>query len=436
MPIKPETQKSHKLRRILTVASCLMVGTLAAPTAGLAASSTALPTKEACAYTAHSISILQQFSQMVGRQVNCAMVFANAATTWSQWENPWFINYYNPDSDWSQWATAPNTTRQLVITLNLFPSDLNGADWLDQGAAGDYEQYAAVLASNLVAAGLGNSIIRLAPEMNGNWYSYSLGSTQADWAKWDEFWTDTVDAMRSVTGANFKFDWCISDLYRALPLSEIYPGNNVVDIIGDDVYDTGNLGSTATARWNEVYNGSGGIANLLAFARSQGKPISIPEWGVDPVADGGFGDDPTFVNGIASVVANNPTVYQSYFYKYGQVTQLAAGTQSLAAYQAHFGANGDSVDTGSDSWTTTSSSSGSSASPTTSSSSSNTSASPTASKPQATKTPPSGTSSPAKATRTTRPHRSAKSSSKRHTKSASKRHKRTRQRRHHRRRKR
>jgi len=297
--------------------------------------------KTPCVYSAHSISTLDAFSLMVGRQINCAMVYINATNTWQQWESPWFINYYNPDNDWSAWATAPGTNRQLVITQNLIPSDLEGTDWLDAGAAGDYTVYARALAQNLVNAGLGNSVIRLSPESNGTWYSDSLGSTPAQWAEWDEFWRQTVLAMRSVPGANFQFDWCIAALYRALPLSEIYPGNDVVNIIGVDAYDTGNIGNTDAARWNETLNGADGIQAVVNFAAAQGKPISIPEWGVSPVGDSeGFGDDPTFVNGIASVVGDNPTAYQSYFYKYGYAIQLSPGTQSLAAYQQDFGAGG------------------------------------------------------------------------------------------------
>jgi len=57
----------------------------------------------------------------------------------------------------------------------------------------------------------------------------------------------------------------------------------------------------------------------------------------------GFGDDPTFINGIASVVRNNPVAYQSYFYNHDYATQLALGPLSRGAYMAHFGSNGDSV---------------------------------------------------------------------------------------------
>jgi len=348
MPSLRSLPESAVLRRLCAAASVLALLALT-PSGALAA--TAMPSKETCIYSAHKISILNRFDTMVGRQIDCATVYSNTTTDWAQWERPWFIDYYDaPNLDWSQWATAPGTQRQLAITLSLIPSNVEHQDWLRQGAAGDYEQHARTLAQNLVAAGLGNSIIRLAPEMNGTWNLDSLGTNRAQWALWDRFWRRTVEAMRSVPGAQFEFDWCVVALWRVLPLSEIYPGNDVVDMMGIDVYDTGNLGSTAAARWNDVYNGPEGIATVLRFARAHGKPISIPEWGIAPVSEHGFGDDPTFVNGIARVVKNNPVVYQSYFYKYGEATQLAHGRASLAAYRSHFGAHGNSVDVGTDSW--------------------------------------------------------------------------------------
>lgn len=251
---------------------------------------------------------------------------------------PWFIDYKTePDVDWSQWATAPGTHRELVITQNLIPSSLLGTAWLQKGAAGAFTVHAAKLAKDLIAAGLGDSIIRLSPEDNGTWNTDSLGSTPAQWRLWDRFWSKTVKAMKRVPGARFKFDWCIAALWRPLPLAKIYPGNNVVDIIGIDAYDTGNLGNTAKARWARVYNGPDGIRSVLTFAHAHGKPISIPEWGVTARNESdGFGDDPLFVNGIASVVHHNDVAYQSYFYNYGYAAQLSPKSRSLAAYRSDF----------------------------------------------------------------------------------------------------
>lgn len=304
--------------------------------------SNAADSKRVCVYSAHSIAILQQFDSLVGRNVACVMVYNDTSPDWSNWEQPWFLRHTYDDNNWRAWATAPGTDRQLVISQNLFPASENNSDWRDAGARGDYEQHAVALARNLVAAGLGNSIIRLAHEANGDWYPDSIGNTQSDFDRWRQFWRNTVIAMRSVPGANFTFDWCINAAYRPIPLASFYPGDDVVDIVGIDAYDSGV--AAGLPRWSTIYNRTDGIGDVVAFARAHGKPLSIPEWGVAPLTSPGTGgDDGAYVDGIASVVRNNPVAYQSYFFKYGFATQLSGGPDSLSSYRRHFGAGGDSV---------------------------------------------------------------------------------------------
>src|SRR5581483_1654217 len=105
----------------------------------------------------------------------------------TSWENPWFIGGSDLSTNWSAWATTSGTSRQLIISQNLFPSSLNNTDWLDQGAAGAFVAHAQALAKNLVAAGLGGSVIRLAHEANDTGGPYSLGTTPQEWAQWRQF---------------------------------------------------------------------------------------------------------------------------------------------------------------------------------------------------------------------------------------------------------
>jgi Glycosyl hydrolase family 26 len=298
--------------------------------------------RASCAYTDHSIAILQQFDGLVGRDVNCVMVYNNASTDWDGWERPWFIRNVADDNNWRAWATAPGTARQLIITQGLFPASVSGSDWRAAGARGDYVDHAKALARNLVAAGLGNSVIRLSHEANCDWNPDNIGTTATDFANWRQFWRNTVLAMKSVPGANFSFDWCINARYRAIPLGDFYPGDDVVDIVGIDVYD--GAVPLGQPRWATLYDKPDGIGDVVAFARAHGKLLSIPEWGLIPGSvSGGGGDDPGYVDGIASVVRDNAVAYQSYFYKYEFATQLASGPLSLASYRLHFGAGGDSV---------------------------------------------------------------------------------------------
>ena len=225
----------------------------------------------------------------------------------------------------------------MILSIQLIPADLDGTSWLGHGARGAYERYARTLARHLVAAGLGSSVIRLAPEANGTWEPDSIGDTPASDANWVRFWRDTAEAMKSVLGADFSFDWCINAAVRNIPLADYYPGNAVVDEIGIDLYDEG-LSPTVTDRWTALSGEPGSLGTVLAFAQAHGKPISIPEWGVAPatVQEGG-GDDPGYVEGLAAVVANDNVAYQSYFFNGAWAQGLASYPNSLAAYQAAFG---------------------------------------------------------------------------------------------------
>jgi hypothetical protein len=324
----------RKLARTLAAGLCL-----AAVHTGTAHA--ALESKRVCVYTQHSVSTLQSFDAMVGRDIDCVLVYNDASPDWTGWEKPWFIGHPNPDLNWAKWVAA-GAGRQLIVTQNLFPSSVDGTDWRTAGARGDYESHAVALAQNLVAAGLGNSIIRLAHEANGDWYPDSVGSSTSDYQAWVQFWRNTVLAMKSVPGAHFKFDWSVNANYRNIPLDQWYPGDDVVDYIGIDAYDSGI--TSQLNRWATIFSRPLGVSTVLQFAKLHGKPLSIPEWGIAPTTSSlSGGDDPGYVDGIAGVVRDNDVAYQSYFYAHDCATQLASSPNSLAEYRLHFGAAGDST---------------------------------------------------------------------------------------------
>lgn len=288
-----------------------------------------------CVYSANSEATLATFEQMVGRDVSCAQVYNNESQTWAQWTEPWFLSS-QPDYAWAQWATAPGTDRRLVIDQSLIPTAVANANWRQLGADGAYRAYAQEFAANLVQAGLGSSIIRLSPEMNGTWSVDNVGTTPEQMRLWVLFWRQTVGAMRSVPGAHFTFDWSINAAVRPLSLSAFYPGNNFVDVVGVDAYDQGV--AQGQPRWSTIYARPDGVEAVLTFAEARGKPLSFPEWGLASVSDGnGGGDDPSYVDGIASIVHDDNVAYQCYFYNGDFASQLENDSQSLAAYEAGFG---------------------------------------------------------------------------------------------------
>lgn len=305
--------------------------------------------KTACVYASDHVSMLDTFSAAVGRPIQCALVFNDASPTWHGWETPWF-DYTYPDMNWAAWATARGTDRHLIITQSMFPTSETHAHWLTLGASGAFNGHARALARNLVATGLGSAVIRLGNEANGSKYDYSIPDTASGDRKWVRFWDNIVSAMRSVPGAHFLFDWCVASGYRSIPLTSFYPGNRYVDIIGVDVYDSG-LRSQASgqARWSELYDEPDGVGAVAEFAAAHHKPISIPEWGLEPRQQPrkGYpgGDDPAFVNGIAAAVKHDDVAFQSYFDADYEGPQLFNSPRALAAYRRHFGHDGDAVRT-------------------------------------------------------------------------------------------
>jgi glycosyl hydrolase family 26 len=291
----------------------------------------------ACAYSAQKISELKKFSGLAQRDISCALVFNDSAADWQSWQRPWFLSSGNPDENWARWTTESGKGRTLVISQSLFPKNAGG-DWLAAGARGDFAPHARALARNLVQAGLSHAIIRLAAEANGTWQPYSLGTTPQQQAQWREFWRRTAIAMRSVPGAHFRFDWCVNTAVRPIPLSNFYPGDDVVDIVGVDVYDFSP--GPGTAAWLSSYSAPDGPGEVAGFARAHGKQLSIPEWGLSARAPA---DDPGFVDGLAQFVRNNDVAYQSYFFAHDSAAQLLRGQASLRAYRRHFGPDGDST---------------------------------------------------------------------------------------------
>jgi hypothetical protein len=292
--------------------------------------------KTDCVYAADDISTLQRFERIVSRDFNCVLVYNNSSPSWAGWEDPWFLTDRDPRYEWAKWATAPGTSRQLIITNNLFPGELDGSDWLEAGASGAYEDHARSLARNLVAAGLGDAVIRLADEANATAEPDALGTTKRSLKLWVAFWRRTALAMRSVPGAHFQFDWCVNAYWRPIPLNTWYPGNDVVNIIGIDAYDGGV--PVGQSRWTRLYNQADGIREVLRFAAAHGKPVSIPEWGLlrpGPATLGG-GADPAYIDDIAGVVRNNPVAYQSYFYNHESANLLTSSPAALTAYIQDF----------------------------------------------------------------------------------------------------
>jgi Glycosyl hydrolase family 26 len=292
-----------------------------------------------CAYSAHSIAALDRFSKLVGKTISCALVFNNQAPTWATWDDPWFITTTGGDTAWSTWAAA-SSNRSLIISQSMVPKN-PPRDWREQGASGAYDGYIRTFVANLVRAGLGDSVIRLAAEMNGDWNFDNIGSNATDYASWVAYWRHFVTVARAVPGSHLLFDWNVNAAVRPIPFAAYYPGGDVVDIIGVDQYDQlpSHQQPNGPGRWGAIYNAKDGLGSLIQFATKHQKPISFPEWGLVPSRSAGYaGDDPYFVQHMAALIASVNTAYESFWFSSagGGTLLLTTAPKSTAAYAYAF----------------------------------------------------------------------------------------------------
>ena len=168
-------------------------------------------------------------------------------------------------------------------------------------AAGADNQQFYQLGELLVRDGFSNTIINLSREMNGSWYAWS--ERRAPRSEPDAFilaWRQVVTTMRSVPGAHFKFLWTIYP--KAATVTECWPGSAYVDYVGSDILDwyggpdntyprTASGALDWALHWQRSLNATpGGLDWIAQFSRLTGKPIIIPEWGLDFHTFGGQDD--------------------------------------------------------------------------------------------------------------------------------------------------
>jgi hypothetical protein len=278
--------------------------------------------------------VINTLGQSMGHQPTFAMDFLQG-DSWATIEDPsWFI---------SQWK---NSGYSMIWGVPILP---NATDYsLSAGASGAYNSYFVTLAKAFVAGGQGSSIIRLGWEFNGGWFPWAANGHAAAFVS---YWQQIVNSMRSVAGANFKFEWnpTLGDLGVG-NLASYYPGNAYVDYIGADVYDQNWANYPgAAAEFSTIQNETYGLNWLASFAAQQGKQITFPEWGLGsgpgnggaPIAapnqEVAGGDDPTFINDMSAWIAGH-NVYEATFYDVGQsAVTPSVDPRSFAAVVADFG---------------------------------------------------------------------------------------------------
>ncbi len=172
---------------------------------------------------------------------------------------------------------------------------------LTAAAAGTDNRRFYQLGELLVRDGFADTIINLSREMNGSWYEWS--ERHAPRTEPDAFiraWRQVVTTMRSVPGQHFKFLWTIYP--KGATVAESWPGSAYVDYVGTDIFDwyggphytyphTASGALDWALHWEQTVTARpGGLDWMAQFSKLTGKPIIIPEWGLDFHTFGGQDD--------------------------------------------------------------------------------------------------------------------------------------------------
>lgn len=209
---------------------------------------------------------------------------------------------------------------RVIVAVGMMPKTHRAQH--RQCARGQFDAHIRAFGRQLVAAGEPNAILRL------GWEANRIGSfawaVTGDGSSYKACFRRWVSVLRSVGRQRFVIDWNMGQrgTWRN-PVQRMYPGNDVVDVIGVQYYDRCPPVRTV-AQWNRKINAKaragtlGGINSWLRFARSKGKRLSIPEWGIggsrNVCGQPGF-DNPFFIRQMHNWLRQHARsiAYEAYF---------------------------------------------------------------------------------------------------------------------------
>ena len=159
-----------------------------------------------------SPSVAAAFGAWRGRPMDVVDDWSNRAS-WNDIVDPTWL--------YQKWAGSPYT---MSFGVAMLPSNVPGVS-IAACAAGSYNSYWKQFGSVIASYGLGNSIIRLGWEFNGNWYPWTASNP----ATWVQCWQQIVTSARS-TAPNLQWNWNVNRGVSpglADP-TQAYPGNTYV----------------------------------------------------------------------------------------------------------------------------------------------------------------------------------------------------------------
>lgn len=183
-------------------------------------------------------------------------------------------------------AAIPRTVAaggQLAIALGMLPRSHRGQH--EQCAVGSFDTEIRAVAESIVRRGGRGAILRLGWEAN-RMKGFPWAVT-GDGTAYKNCFRRWVSILRSVPNQAFTIDWNMAQAGTfTYHVDQMYPGDDVVDVIGVQQYDRCPPAKNE-AEWQKAYwevrgatRSPVGLGPWLEYAKSKGKLLSVPEWGV------------------------------------------------------------------------------------------------------------------------------------------------------------
>ena len=209
----------------------------------------------------------------------------------------------------------------FMVSLALLPKA--NKSQFSQCAAGAFDGYFRQVGANLRQAHARAVIIRLGWEANIGSDSHPWGvDSPAQVPTYKACWRRAATQIKAGSGNTVLMDWTSAKKTdnTSLHVADMYPGSDIVDIIGVHYYDSGPEKNTQ-ALWNQYYSATfgpnpWGIKPWLDFARAHGKRLGVGEWGVwDQGQPAAQADDPVYIDNMYKFFKANAgsIAYETYF---------------------------------------------------------------------------------------------------------------------------
>ncbi len=219
---------------------------------------------------------------------------------------------------------TPVVSWQPVDRASSDPSELGRI------LAGDDDAYLASFA--LAAAALPGVVwIRFAPELNGRWEPWGAGVNGNSAADLVAAWRHLHAVFAGLGVTNVRWFWCPNVPGQGeVPLRDLYPGDDQVDVVGLDGYNFGR--ARPGQRWRsfaEIFGA--GLRTLLGLS---GRPIVLGE--VATVHD--HGREAAWIRDFLRVLDGSPAVRGFVWFDVSKRlnTRIDATSQSVAAFRGGF----------------------------------------------------------------------------------------------------